>query len=120
MVVVVVVVFAAFWCEFICVCVCVINARARFFTCEDLFKFQRFSIFKRRRARASARMIKHAITISTTIATFISLLLLLSAAIHVDFIYERSQIAQIVFFAVAGVIRPRFVRSVDALDFLQE
>lgn len=118
MVVVVVVVFAAFWCEFICVCVCVINARARFFTCEDLFKFQRFSIFKRRRARASARMIKHAITTSATIATFISILL--SAAIHVDFIYERSQIAQIVFFAVAGVIRPRFVRSVDALDFLQE
>ena len=63
-------------------------------------------------------MIKHAITTSATIATFISLLL--SAAIHVDFIYERSQIAQVVFFAVAGVIRPRFVRSVDALDFLQE
>jgi len=97
------------------------NARgARFLTCEDLicvlFKFQRFSIFNRRRARA--RMIKHAITISTTIATFISLLL--SAAIHVDFIHERSQIAQVVFFAVAGVIRPRFVRSVDSLDFLQE
>ena len=98
------------------------NARgARFLTCEDLicvlFKFQRFSIFKPP-ARARARMIKHAITISTTIATFISLLL--SAAIHVDFIHERSQIAQVVFFAVAGVIRPRFVRSVDALDFLQE
>lgn len=115
----VVVVFAAFWGA--SESARNKNARgARFLTCEDLicvlFKFQRFSIFNRRRARA--RMIKHAITISTTIATFISLLL--SAAIHVDFIHERSQIAQVVFFAVAGVIRPRFVRSVDALDFLQE